>query len=136
MTYVLYNPDHTIKTFMEYIADVPLAPGETFALSSLSFEEYAAQFVLSCEGQSCCTVYTQVGAPAVVIDVSAPGLSSVDVAVNGQAQTVSLTNGKGSFTLDTSTPQEYRIEPADCTRFCPAGASSLAVIIPKQTDGS
>jgi len=129
MTYIIYNSDHTIKTFMDYIADVPLAPGETFALTGQAFEEYAARFVLSCKGTSCNTVYAHVGDPALEIDVSAPGQETVAVNVNGEPQTVPLTDGQGSFTLATDTPCTYLIGPADRQTFCAAGSGALLVVI-------
>jgi hypothetical protein len=129
MTYILYNPGHTIKTFMDYMSDVPLQQGESFTLSPLSFEEYSQQFVLSHNAQPCDTVMVHVGDPAVLIDVSAPGQAEVGVSVNGQAQTVTLTNGRGSFLLPTDREGRFILTPADRQHFCTAGSGSLLVVI-------
>jgi hypothetical protein len=129
MTYILYKSDHTIKGFMDYIADVPLAPGESFATSPLMFEQYAELFVLSHNGQTCCAVEAHVGDDPVLIDVSAPGQSSIQLSVGNDIQTVHLTDGKGTLTLATDRAARIPITAADRTTFCPAGEGSLLVII-------
>jgi hypothetical protein len=129
MTYILYNPDHSIKTFMDYMSDVPLQQGESFTLSPLSFEEYSQQFVLSHNTNPCDTVIVHVGDPAVLIDVSAPGQIEVGVSVNGQAQIVTLIDGRGSFLLPTDQKGRFIIQPADRQHFCAAGSGSLLVVI-------
>ena len=129
MTYILYNKDHTIKTFMDFIADVHLEEGETFSVTSDTFVQYAALFVLSHAGVPCMTVYAKVGDPAVVIDVSAPGNAEVSVDVNNSAQVVTLTDGKGSLTLPTDTAGNYLVAPTDRQAFCSAGTGSILVIV-------
>jgi hypothetical protein len=129
MTYIVHNPDGTIKTFMDTIADLPLAPGETVEQSNLSFEDYAALFVLSHNGQECQTVYVHVGDAPVLIDVSVPGVETVSVDVNDQAQFVSLTNGRGSLTITTETPGAFTLAPSDRRTYSKAGSGSLIVIV-------
>ncbi len=129
MTYVIYNPDGTIKTFMDTIADVPLAPGETVEQSELSFADYAARFVLSHNGQESQTVFAHVGEAAVVIDVSVPGVETVSVDVNDQAQFVSLINGRGSLTITADTPGSFTLAPSDRHKYSKAGSGSLLVIV-------
>jgi hypothetical protein len=134
MTYILYNADHTIKGFMDYIADVSLAPGESFSLSPLSFEQYADRFVLSHAGQTCNAVEVQVGDPDVLIDVSAPGQESIKLSVGEDIQTVYLTDGRGQLRVTTDRPARVPITAADRTTFCPAGSGSLLVIIQKNAE--
>jgi len=129
MTYILYNPDHTIKTFMDFIADVPLQPGESFTRSPLTFEQYSKLFELSHNGITAQTVEAHVGDPAVLIEVSAPGQTEVDVSINGQAQAIPLTDGRGSITIPTDQPGRFTLTPADRQRFCAAGSGSLLVIV-------
>jgi hypothetical protein len=129
MTYIIYNPDGSIKTFMDIIADVPLAPGETVEQSDLSFEDYGARFVLNHNGLACQTVFAHVDDADIVIDVSAPGVESLSVDVNDQAQFVSLTNGKGSLTLPTTTPGAFALAPSDRHAYTKAGSGSLIVIV-------
>jgi hypothetical protein len=129
MTYIIYNPNGTIKTFMDTIEDVPLAPGETVEQSALSFENYAARFVLSHNGEPSLTVRAHVGDPAIVIDVSAPGVETIAVDMNGEQQFVSLSNGQGSITLPTTTPGTFALAPSDRHTYSPAGSGSLCVIV-------
>lgn len=129
MTYILYNPDHTIKTFMDFIADVPLQPGESFIRSPLTFEQYSKLFELSHNGITAQTVEAHVGDPAVLIDVSAPGQAEVDVSINGQAQAIPLTDGRGSITIPTDQPGRFTLTPADRQRFCAAGSGSLLIVV-------
>ena len=114
---------------MDYIADVPLADGETFAKVKASFEKYSNRFVLSCKGQTCSTVLAHVSDPAVVIDVSVPGEIQTAVDVNGVSQIVPLTNGKGSFTIPTTKAGTYQVTPTDRFTYCAAGVGSLSVMV-------
>jgi len=129
MTYIIFNPDGTIKSFAESNEGAVLEPGEACTESPLSFQEVAALFELSHNGQTCQTVYAHVGDPAVEVTVRAPGQTTVEVGVNGTAQTVQLTNGAGTLTLPTTAPIAYALAPADRHKFCIAGAGSLCIIV-------
>lgn len=129
MTYILYNPDGSIKTFMDNIANVSLQEGEMFATSPLSFEEYAAQFELSVKGATCITVFAHVGDPAEEVAISAPGNESVSVDINGEPQLIQLESGRGTLTLPTTAPAEFILTPTDKHTFCPAGAGSICIKI-------
>lgn len=129
MTYIIYNSDRTIKTYLERIDDVVLQDGETFKKIDQEFEEYASRFVISCEGQTCLAIRRKVGADPVVIEISAPGYTEVSISVAGSPQSVTLTEGKGSISLPTDSPGRYAIEPADRTLFCAAGNGSLLVVV-------
>jgi hypothetical protein len=135
MTYILYNPDRSIKTFMDTIDDVVLAEGETWAYIDQSFEEYAARFVLSHGGNTCLNVYAKVGDAELLIDIRAPGNESVSVDVNGQAQEVALTEGKGSIHIPTDAAGAYFLAPTDRQNFCAAGCGSLLVTVQESTGG-
>lgn len=129
MTTLIYNPDGTIKNFVSSIEGLELQPGETTLESPLSFAEYAARFSLSHNGQTCQTVFAHVGDAPVEIEVSAPGQSTVDVDVNGQVQTVPLSNGRGILAIPTDTPGPIPLAPADRRTFCAAGDGSLLVVL-------
>lgn len=129
MISIIYNPDGSIKTFAENVADVQLQPGEKVEDLPVTFEEFAARFVLSHNGMPCQTVYAHVGDAPVQVQVSAPGFSSVAVDVNGTPQTVELTNGTGTLTLPTDAPGRFALSPSDGTAFCRAGWGSLLVVI-------
>lgn len=129
MISIIYNPDGSIKTFAEDVSDLQLLPGETVGELPVTFEEYAARFVLSHNGQPCQTVFARVGDAPVQVQVSAPGFTSVAVDVNGTPQTVELTNGTGTLTLPTDAPGRFALSPTDSTAFCRAGWGSLLVVI-------
>jgi hypothetical protein len=129
MTYIVYAPDRTIKTFLERIDDLQLAEGETFAVSPLSLANYAHRFVISHAGQPCRTVYVHKGDADVVIDISAPGETSVSVAVNDEVREISLQGGHGQIVLPTSSAGVLCLGPGDPTRYCAAGEGSLLVIL-------
>jgi hypothetical protein len=129
MTYIIYNPDSSIKTFLDQIEDTVLAPGETAEQSELSFQEYAERFVLSHDGMSCMTGIAHMGDPEVVIDVSAPGVETVFVDINGVANFVSLSNGRGSLTLPTSAPASFALAPSDRHTYSAAGSGGLLVLV-------
>lgn len=129
MIKVIYNPDGTIKTFFEGDANWQLEDGESLLELPTTFEEYAARFVLSCQGKTCQTIYVPVGAPPVEVQISAPGQASVDVDVNGQAQTVPLSAGVGTLTLPTEAPALFALAPTDRVAFCMAGCGSILVVV-------
>ena len=129
MTYIIYNSDRTIKTYLERIDDLLLQYGETFKKIDQDFEEYASRFVISCEGQTCLTIRRKVGENPVVINVSAPGCTEVGIKVAGILQIVTLIEGEGSITISTGSPGRFAIEPADRTLFCAAGNGSLLVVV-------
>lgn len=129
MISIVHNPDGTIKTFADNVADVQLLPGETVEELPVTFEEFAARFVLSHNGQPCQTVFLCVGDAPVQVQVSAPGFTSVAIDVNGTPQTVELTNGSGTLTLPTDAPGRFALSPADRVAFCQAGWGSLLVVI-------
>ena len=129
MISIVYNSDGTIKTFAEDVSDLQLLPGETVAELPLTFDEFAARFVLSHNGQPSQTVYARKGDAPVQVQVSAPGFSTVAVDVNGTPQTVELTNGSGTLTLPTDASSRFSLTPADCVAFCRAGGGSLLVVV-------
>jgi hypothetical protein len=134
MTFILYNPDGTIKTFMTYIADVPLAAGETYTETEESFEEVAAKFALSHFGEGCVTVRAHTGDPDIVIDVCATGLQSVSVDVNGDPHIVPLINDHGSITIPTNAPGTFALAPTDKRTFAAAGSGYLVVLVTENPD--
>lgn len=127
MIYILYNPDGTIKTYMQNASDVVLAPGEIYTSSPLSMDQYAARFVLSHQGRSCYTITAHVGDPAILIDVSAPGCDSVSVNVNGEEKIVNLSEGKGVIELETAKAGTFFLRPTNRRQFCSAGKGQLTV---------
>lgn len=129
MISIIYNPDGTIKTFAEEFSDLQLLAGETTADLPITFEEFAARFVLSHNGQPCLTVYARVGDAPVQVQVSVPDHTSVAVDVNGTPQNVELTNGTGVLILPTDAPGRFSLTPADRVAFCQAGWGSLLVVI-------
>lgn len=129
MISIVYNADGTIKNYAENNDDLCLMPGESIVELPITFEEFAARFVLSHNGQPCLTVYARTGDAPVQVQVSAPGNTSVAVDVNGTPQTVELTNGTGTLTLPTDTPGRFSLTPADRVAFCQAGRGSLLIVI-------
>lgn len=129
MVYIVYNPDRTIKTYMDQIEDYPLAEGETYSVSKKSMLQYSKLFVISYKGQPCVAVHAKVGDPPLIIDVACPKVASVDVLINGTRQTVALTNGTGTVQIPTTAPQVYEILPADRQTYCAAGAGSLLIAV-------
>ncbi len=127
MTFIIRNSDRTIKTFAERVDDFILAPGETIDSSPLSFAEYAARLSLSVNGRTGVIIRVASGAPAVVVDVSCPGESEVDLDVNGLPESLQLVDGKAQLILSTETPGVFIIQPADRTVYAPAGNSFLTV---------
>lgn len=127
MTYILHNPDGTIKSYMDRVSDLPLLAGETISATPLSMAEYAQKFVLSFQGKPCNTISVKTGDPEVVIDVNAPDCESVGVSVNDEERIISLTQGAGQLSILTDEVGIFVLGPADRGRFCMAGSGSLCV---------
>lgn len=127
MTFIIRNPDRTIKTFAQRADDFILAPGESIDTSPLSFSEYASRLSLSVSGSNGEIFRVAAGAPAVVVDVSCPGQSEVDLDINGLAESLQLVDGQAQLTLSTQTPGVFIIQPADRTLYAPAGNSFLTM---------
>ncbi len=129
MIHVIYDQNGVIKYYVESIEGLELQPGETLEEINVTFEEFAARFTLSHNGQTCLIVYAHVGDPAVEIAVTAPGYSAASVDVNGQPQTVPLINGAGTLIIPTTAPGRFTLAPTDRHAFCAAGNGSLLVVI-------
>jgi hypothetical protein len=129
MIYIISNPDGTIKTYMQNASDIVLVPGENIVISPLSMDQYAARFVLSHQGQSCCTVTAHVGDPAILIDISVPGCESASVDVNGEEKVINLLDGKGVIELGTTKAGTFLLSPTNRKQFCSAGNGQLTVEI-------
>jgi hypothetical protein len=127
MTYVLFNPDGTIKSYSQSVEGLVLAPGESYVESSLSMEDYAARFAISHQGMCAATVYAQIGDEPIEVEVSAPGMSTVSVDVNGIPQTVQLTNGRGTILIPTTQAMVFQLSPTDRRTCCAAGNGSINV---------
>jgi hypothetical protein len=129
MINVIYDPSGEIRYYVESTEGLILEPGETIQEINVTFEEFAARFTLSHKGQTCQTVYAHAGDPPVEINVTAPGYASASVDVNGQAQTIPLTNGAGTLFIPTSAPGRFALAPTDRRAFCAAGNGSILVVI-------
>lgn len=127
MITLIRNPDGTLKTFAERGDDLSLAPGETLELSPLTFEQFAARLRLLVNGRGGETVRIPVGAPQVTVEVLCPGSATVAIAVNGLAENVALTSGRGEIQLSAETPGVFQLAPADRAAYCAAGESILTL---------
>ena len=127
MITLIRNPDGTLKTFAERGDDLSLAPGETLELSPLTFEQFAARLRLLVNGRGGETVRVSAGAPQVTVEVLCPGSTNVAIAVNGLAENVALTGGRGEIQLSAETPGVFQLAPADRAAYCAAGESILTL---------
>ena len=127
MIYILRNPDGTIKTYAEQGQDFVLQPGETMDVSSMSFVEYANRFTLALQDRQGDLIHVKVGDPQLVVLVSCPGESTVDLDINGTVETVQLTHGSGQIALSTATPGMFIIQPADRKTYPAAGMGFITV---------
>jgi hypothetical protein len=129
MVYVTYNPDGSIKSFSEDPGAALVVTDEALHSLPLDMDTFATRFMLSHKDICCYTVTARVGDPALEVNVYAPGLDSVSVAVNGIAQDVILESGRGVIKIATDKPGDFILSPADRTRFCAAGYGSISVIL-------
>lgn len=129
MTYIIRNSDGAIKSYLDFIHDTQLDPGETYEFSTLTMDQFSDRFSLSYQGKTCCTVTAKVNDPAVEILVSAPGKESVSVDVNGDPQIITLEDGYGIITLPTTAPGTFLLAPTDRKTYAAAGCGLLAVVV-------
>jgi hypothetical protein len=127
MIYVIRNSDRTIKTFSERGDDFVLQPGETIETLPYSFVEFASRLRLSVDGVSGQTIIIPAGSSDIVLDVSCPGQSEVQLYINELLDTVLLTAGQGQLLLSAELPGTYFITPADKINYFSGGESILTI---------
>jgi len=127
--FVIRNADASIAFFAEKASDLVLAPGQVIEELQMSFAEYANRLVLSVDGISGQTVTFPAGEGDVIVQVSCPGVASVDLLVNDLLESVPLTQGRGELILSRQNPGVFVISPANRQLYPAAGSSLLAVVV-------
>jgi hypothetical protein len=127
MVYILRNPDRTIKTFSERGDDFVLQPGETMETLPCTFMEFASRLRLSVNGISGQTITFPAGSPDIVLDISCPGQTEVQLYINELLDTVPFINGHGQLTISADLAGIFFITPADKINYF-SGAESILTI--------
>jgi hypothetical protein len=124
--FVIRKADRTIKSYSEKFDDV-LSPGESVEQSALSFEEYAGQLQIKCNGRSGEIVKLKVGGAPGEVGVFCPNRPTVKLLINEAVVVVQLVNGHGTLELSAMVAGKYIIKPEDRVLFCEAGEGSIMV---------
>lgn len=128
MITLVRSKDGTIKTFSAHpFTGYSLALGEFVELVDTTFQEFAQRFVVSCAGKSGENISVKCGDPALTVQISCPGVASVDVDINGTVETLTLTDGVAEIDLSAEVPGLFIIQPADRTLYCAAGQAVLTI---------
>ncbi|MBP9041530.1 MAG: hypothetical protein KBF64_07130 [Anaerolineaceae bacterium] len=128
MITLIRSKDGTIKTFSPRpFEGYNLALGESIELVDTTFEEFAQRFVVSCMGVSGETLSVKQGSPDLIVNITAPGQSTVDVDINGSIETLTPIDGGFQVVLSTDVPGVFVIQPADRKKFCAAGQGLLVI---------
>jgi len=128
MITIIRSANQTIKSFCAGADPTcDAAVDESVEYLNAEFTEYANRFILSALGKTGVTLTVPPSADGITVKISCPGHTSIDLSVNGIAQTVALINGTGELALSTETAGVYVIVPADRTVFCAAGNGLLCV---------
>ena len=128
MISIIRARDGAIKTYSERPhSGYNLALDESVEQMDVEFNTYAQRFTLSCGGRSGETLSVAQGSGDLLVELSCPGESTVDVDINGLVDTLAVVNGKAQLTLSTDVPGVFLLQPADRKRYCAAGEAVLCI---------
>ncbi len=127
MTIIIRNALGEIKTFMETDSGTLLEAGETREETAMPFSEYARRLRLLVDGRGGELIRVPAGSGTVTVAVECPGESTVRLNVNGLAEDVPLTDGRGMLLLSAEQAGTFVITPADRVMYCAAGEAVCVV---------